>query len=124
MINLKTQLTRFITTLAVVIIVANVSMADVNEREETNKHLASFQKQQVAQILDRAVDYPQQARESDITGLVRAEVRITESGQFEIKAINGHPELATYVKKQLANVQFNDYSLTGKAFIARFDFRN
>lgn len=120
---LKTKTTRIIMILAIMAISTTMVMATTNPVAE-NFRLASFQKQQLKQVLDRAVDYPKQADVSNEAGLVKAEVRITNDGSFEILAINGHPALTAHVQSQLANISFADYRLNGKSFIAKFDFRN
>ncbi|ALO15321.1 hypothetical protein [Salinivirga cyanobacteriivorans] len=120
---LKTKTTRIIMILAIMALSTTMVTATTNPAAE-NFRLANFQKQQLKQVLDRAVDYPKQADVSNEAGLVKAEVRITNDGSLEIIAINGHPALTAYVQAQLANISFADYRLIGKSFIAKFDFRN
>jgi hypothetical protein len=75
----------------------------------------------IQKTLDKAVDFPQ---ETTVTGTVKAQLNIDENGKVTVEEINGQPELSAHVTKQLEKVTFADYSLTGKTFIAKFDFRN
>ena len=86
--------------------------------------IKAVQLEKVQNVMDRAVDFPQDAREQNITGTVKAKLAVTVEGKIEVEEINGHPELREYVSAQLKNVTIDDISLTGKTFIAKFDFRN
>ncbi len=108
--------------LAIMAIGVNLATAATNPSAE-NYRLATFQKQQLKQVLDGAVDYPSQAYVRSEAAFVKAEVRITNDGRLEILAVTGHPALTAYVQNQLNNISFSDYTLAGKSFIAKFDFR-
>ncbi|PLX24640.1 MAG: hypothetical protein C0599_01875 [Salinivirgaceae bacterium] len=75
----------------------------------------------IQKTLYKAVDFPE---ETTVTGTVKAQLNIDENGKVTIEVINGQPELTAYVAARLKRVTFHDYSLTGKTFIAKFDFRN
>jgi len=96
---------------------SNVNAAELSKNK-------AVQLSKVQKVMDRAVDFPQEARELGITGTVKAQIEVGLDGKIEVEEINGHPELTAYVAKQLKNVSINDISLTGQSFIAKFDFRN
>ncbi|MFO7864284.1 MAG: hypothetical protein R6U85_09815 [Salinivirgaceae bacterium] len=79
---------------------------------------------EVKQQIDKQIQFPQAAREAGVTGKVKAQLTISENGRLNVEGINGHPELTQYVQKQLSTVVVNNYMLSGKTFIANFDFRN
>lgn len=114
--SLKT-LTLIMTMIAAFTLTTNVNATELS----SNK---AVQMAKVQNALDRAIDFPQEARELGITGTVKARVQVTLDGKIEVEAINGQPELTAYVSKQLKNVTVDDISLTGQNFIAKFDFRN
>ncbi len=78
----------------------------------------------IQKVIDHEIDFPPQAAKSNITGIVKAQLKVNNQGRIDVEGINGHPELTRYVETQLKNVVFNDLSLTNKTFIAKFDFRN
>lgn len=109
-------------TLVMTIIFAFTLTTTVNAAEISKNR--AVQMHEVQKVFDRAIDYPEQARELGITGTVKAQIEVTMDGKVEVMEINGHPELTTYVSKQLQNLSINDISLNGQTFIAKFDFRN
>ena len=117
--TLKTmKLTRFFAIVALMVLAGqslNANIPPANQQQRLYN---------VQQILDKAVDFPQQAREQGVTGTVKAEIEVNAAGQLVISAINGHPVLTRYVKTQLGSVTFSDYHMIGERFIANFDFRN
>ncbi|MDA3866774.1 MAG: hypothetical protein PF489_08515 [Salinivirgaceae bacterium] len=78
----------------------------------------------VKQMIDKEIQFPKAAREAGVTGKVKAQLTITNEGKLNVEAINGNPALTKYVQKQLNNVVVSNYLLSGKTFIANFDFRN
>lgn len=109
-------------TVLMTMIFAFALTTNVNASEFSKNKAVQLQKVQNA--MDRAVDFPQEARELGITGTVKAQIEVGIDGKIEVEAINGHPELTAYVSKQLQKVSIDDISLTGQSFIAKFDFRN
>jgi hypothetical protein len=112
--NLKT-LTR-IATLIAIMFVSTVALNAMNPPATMSIANAEI----IQKTLDQAVNFPQEA---GVTGTVKAQLNIDENGKVTVEEINGQPELTAHVAKQLENVTFEDYSLTGKTFIAKFDFR-
>lgn len=113
--NLKT-LTR-IATLVAILFVSTAALKAMNPPASLN----AANTEMIQKTLDKAVDFPQ---ETTVTGTVKAQLNIDANGKVTVEEINGQPELTAYVSKQLEKVTFQDYSLTGKTFIAKFDFRN
>jgi outer membrane biosynthesis protein TonB len=114
--SLKT-LTLVMTMIAAFILTNNVNASEYSENK-------AVQMSKVQKLMDRAVDFPQEARDLGITGTVKAQIEVGIDGRIEVEEINGHPELTAYVTKQLKNVSINDMSLSGQSFIAKFEFRN
>jgi outer membrane biosynthesis protein TonB len=79
---------------------------------------------EITKIVDKQIDYPEVAREEGITGTVKAQIQVTETGEIAVEEINGHPQLKDYVQKQLSKVKVDNIGLIGESFIAKFDFRN
>jgi hypothetical protein len=79
---------------------------------------------QITKLVDKQIDYPEIAREKGITGTVKAQIHVTETGGLNIEEINGPSTLTDYVKKQLTKVKVDNIGLIGESFIAKFDFRN
>ena len=113
--NLKT-LTR-IATIVAILFVSTAALKAMNPPAT----MSMVKAQMIQKTLDKAVDFPQEA---GVTGTVKAQLNIDADGKVTVEEINGQPELKAHVIKQLENVTFEDYSLTGKTFIAKFDFRN
>ena len=88
----------------------------LNKGKKTKLH-------QITKLLDQKIDFPAQAREESITGIVKAQLQVTESGEISVDEINGHPQLTNYVKNQLSKVKVSNLGLIGETFIAKFDFR-
>lgn len=114
-------------TLKIAISVALVSlfMMTLNTpvlASEKNKSSNNLEK--VQKLIDRAIDFPQEAKESGISGTVKAQLQINSEGKITVEEINGNPQLTKYVEQQLNNLSVNDFTLTGTTFIAKFDFRN
>lgn len=113
--KLKT-LTR-IATLVAILFLSTVALNAMSPPASFNAVKAEM----IQKTLDKAVDFPQDA---GATGIVKAQLNIDENGKITVEEINGHPELTAYVAARLKKVTFQDYTLTGKTFIAKFDFRN
>jgi outer membrane biosynthesis protein TonB len=109
-------------TLVMTMIFAFAITNNVNASELAKNKAVQMEK--VQKVMDRAVDFPQEARELGITGTVKAQIEVGLDGKIEVEEINGHPELTAYVSKQLQKVSIDDISLSGQSFIAKFDFRN
>eukprot|EP01156_Anaeramoeba_ignava_P004673 Anaeramoba_ignava/a234352_4.p1 GENE.a234352_4~~a234352_4.p1 ORF type:complete len:152 (-),score=23.90 a234352_4:49-504(-) len=81
-----------------------------------NKYvLATEQKQELRQVLDREVEFPEIARTYGITGYVKAQLEVTAEGKLAIQAINGHPDLIPSVEKQVSKINIEDYTLVGSS---------
>lgn len=79
---------------------------------------------QITKLVDQQIDFPEAAREQGITGTVKAQLQVTETGEINVEEINGPSTLTDYVKKQLTKVKVDNIGLIGESFIAKFDFRN
>lgn len=114
--TLKT-ITQILALVVVFTFSTSVSEAStLNKGKKTRLH-------QITKLLDHQIEYPAQACEEGITGIVKAQLKVTESGEISVDEINGHPQLTNYVKNQLNKVKVNNIGLIGETFIARFDFR-
>lgn len=111
-----------ITLSALFISLLMVSFSVSSFAAQKNKVTNNFVK--VQKLIDSEIDFPQEAKDLGISGIVNAQLQINADGKIEVEAINGNPELTKYVEQKLNNVTVNDLTLTGKVFIAKFDFRN
>lgn len=76
-------------------------------------------------VLSLKFDFPAEASEQRIEGVVTTCFLITPEGRIKINCMNGHPILMDYVRTKLEKLQTNDdYALVNKPMIIRFRFEN
>jgi len=80
---------------------------------------------QLIKVLSLKVDFPKEAIEQHIEGVVTACFLITTEGKIKINCMNGHPILLNHVRKKLENLHTkDDYAMANKPMIIRFRFEN
>jgi D-alanine-D-alanine ligase-like ATP-grasp enzyme len=113
---------RFTVIIAALLFSTTLTFAKTPPSAEKNA-LAEVQKEILHSQLNDIVDYPENTYSCVSCGIVKAEVTVDEDGSLIINEINGHPDFKSHVQKQLNEVTVADYTLIGKTFIAKFDFR-
>ncbi len=76
----------------------------------------------VKQAIVSKIEYPEDARELKIEGIVTASITIGNDGRIIINQINGHPEFVKYISKQLALLNIDPKIDKSKQYIIRFKF--
>ncbi|PLX25027.1 MAG: hypothetical protein C0599_01505 [Salinivirgaceae bacterium] len=104
----------------VIVFTLSTSFAEASNLEKGKK----TRLHQITKLVDQQIDFPEAAREKGITGTVKAQLQVTETGEISVEEINGPSTLTDYVKKQLTKVKVDNIGLIGETFIAKFDFRN
>lgn len=115
---------RFTAIIAAILISCTFTFAKNPPPSSSKFRLAEFQKELVHKKLNQNIAFPMEAKKCGACGIVKAEVTVAEDGSLVINEINGHPDFKSYVQERLNDVCIADYSMIGKSFIAKFDFRN
>jgi hypothetical protein len=72
--------------------------------------------------IEERVQYPKDAINNNIEGIVSASLLVDSTGRVIIKKINGHPDLVNDIVKQIAMMEFPAGLASNKEIIIRFRF--
>lgn len=74
--------------------------------------------------LSLKIDFPKEAMELNIEGVVTTCFLINPEGKIKINCMNGHPVLMNYVRSKLEKMHtYDDFAMVNKPMIIRFRFK-
>lgn len=78
----------------------------------------------IKKLLSLQMHFPEEARESNIEGVVTTCFYVTPEGRVKVYCINGHPLLTSYVKKRLESFECcpPSASIANKHMLVQFNF--
>lgn len=80
----------------------------------------------IKKILFYKMDFPKEAKESKVEGVVSTCFFITPEGKLKVYCINGHPLLTSYVQEKIESFKCcqPSASIVNKHMLVRFNFEN
>ncbi len=112
----KSVLLKSVMAFVVLIFVAKISMAGIHDPKAVNE---------LKQILNEQVKYPQYAQENLMTGFAVVAFNVNHEGKVNIEEISASSfYFKEYVESKLRELVLNDaYKYEGQTIYFRFDFK-